>query len=197
MNDHRYLLSIFLLCNSNINLPTNDNHYSSSSNLLNLFRYNNNELMKYITSNVDLLREEINNDYINDKIKYYLNHNVSQDLNRDIEIFWKFRSLINHIYLYLDKKISRSDLNLLIQFIKNVYKLEIININDYINLINYFKNINNDIIKYDDKLKIINDLKDLIKLIRNNKLLSVEKRKLEYLNIINDLFKILNIQKFK
>jgi len=88
MNDYRHLLSIFLLSINNINLSTNNNNmYTSTSNLLQLFRYNKKELMKYIISNVDLTREEFNAENINERIKYYLTRDLSKSLQSDIDTF--------------------------------------------------------------------------------------------------------------
>jgi hypothetical protein len=171
--------------------------YTSTSNLLQLFRYNEKELMKYLIANIDLSKKNITNEYLNDKLKDYLSHDIAKDLNKDINMFWKTGSFLNKLYFYFEKNISKKDLNLLIQFVKDVYKLDYININDYINIMTLFNNYinNSNVLIFEDKLNLINNLKDLIKLISENKLSPLKEKRSNYLDLINKLFILLNINK--
>lgn len=117
MNDYKYLLAIFLKCINNINLPSNINNlYTSSSNLLDLFRYNTKDMMKYIKSNIDLTSKEINDDIIDNKIRFFYNdydvskilkpkmYNLNIDnipLNNNVE-YIKYNSEINHLFYDLN-----------------------------------------------------------------------------------------------
>jgi hypothetical protein len=141
MNDYKYLLAIFLKCINNINLPSNINNlYTSSSNLLDLFRYNTKDMMKYIKSNVDLTFKEINNDIIDNKIRFFYNdYDLYKKLDKDIKIFAKNKSFINKLYKLLDYKFKKKDLLLFIMNLKKEYDIKNISIDEYTKIYTYLK----------------------------------------------------------
>jgi hypothetical protein len=91
MNDYRYELAIFLKYINNINLPSdNNNLYSSSSNLLKLYRYNSKDLMNFLKYNVVLTDKVYNDENIDDYInQYYNKYDVSKELKIEINKYRK------------------------------------------------------------------------------------------------------------
>jgi hypothetical protein len=176
MTDNRYLLAIFLKSINNINIPSNNNNlYTSSSNLLQLYKYNSKELMKFIKPNIDLTSKDINKDI--DKIVdyYYDDFNVNNELRNDIINFINNKIFINKLYKHLTNIISKNDLDLFIKIIKNDTNIKN-NINSEILLL--FDNILNDTMDLNKNYILINFINDII---NNNK----EKNKLNIKKIFS------------
>lgn len=170
MNDSRYLLAIFLKSINNINLISDgDNLYTSTSSLLNVYRYNTKELMKYIKSNINLISEKIDDKYIDNVIKYYNNkYDVSNELNKEILLFNKNKLFINKFYELLDNKITKKDLSLFIININDEYKLGNISSVDYYKIHVGIKDYvhNQSQISEDIKLEFIELIKNIVNKIK-------------------------------
>jgi hypothetical protein len=127
MTKTRYLLSIFLKC---INIISIDNKQLNSVPFIftNLYKYNNNEFMKYISSNIDLTNIKITDEIIYNKIDYFKNYDVSKELNNEINEFKDLKIFIDKLYLLLNTKINKNDLILLIKKINDIDKNELIDL---------------------------------------------------------------------
>lgn len=164
MKDNRYLLAIFLKSINNINLSSNNNNlYTLSSNLLQLYRYNSKELIKFIKPNIDLTSKNINKD-IEKKVDYYYNDfNIINKLKIKIINFINNKIFINKLYKHLSIVISKNNLDLFIKIIKNNSNIKN-NINSEILLL--FDNILNDTMDLNKNYILINFINDII---NNNK----------------------------
>lgn len=100
MNDHRYNLAIFLKSINNINKSSDSQSlYSSSSNLLRLYRKNPKTLMTFLKSNVNLTDKVFTEDNINDLINYfYTTFDVSKELKIDIDKYKENKKTINLLH---------------------------------------------------------------------------------------------------
>lgn len=181
MNDYRYNLAIFLKCINNINIPSDINNlYSSSSNLLKLYRYNTKDLMKFIKSNINLIDKVFTDEMINDYIdKFYNDYDVSKELKIEINKYRKNKNLINSLYKIITPIILQNDIQFskkeLYLFFKNILQEYELNMSidknqyillfDFINLIVYSRNdynLNvNNILKYIKIVKEFNKTKIL------------------------------------
>lgn len=173
LTNERVLLSFFINSIKNINIVDKlDNKLSS--NLLNLFKHNNKNIIKYLKSNYDWTVNK-STILINDIIQNSLNeYSVSNELKNEINIFLKNGKFLNILKKYLNDNTSDFDILLFIKYLYNEYNyLNNKENNYYVEIYKFIKSLldNND-----DNEKI----KDYIRNEINNLVLELRKEENNY-----------------
>jgi hypothetical protein len=140
LTNDRMLLSIFLKSLSNLNIEIiNENNLTS--NIMNLFKYNKKEFIKYLKSRYDLTTKHVSLD-IDNNLNYFLNNNnISEELNLEILKFKNNQKFIKILDQFLDFNTSKFDLGLFIKYLNDGVNNSNNKHDDYLELIDLFEKI--------------------------------------------------------
>jgi CUB/sushi domain-containing protein len=141
LTNDRMLLSIFLKSISNLNNEIIiENNLTSS--LMNLFKFNKKEFIKYLRSRYDLTTKHVSLN-IDNTLNYLLNNNnnISEQLNIEIMKFKNNQNFIKILDQFLDFNTSNFDFSIFLKYLNDQVNNSNNHHDDYLELIDTFESM--------------------------------------------------------